>query len=545
MIAGLEIAEVTRLATGQVTLAAAIALVCAAAGAGMLHHLNRRGTFALVPGALAAPLAPWSALAGSILVASVLCFGLREYWRLEDIKKGQDKSRRARQAVGLWQWAGNLRDRRRLRQGRLRKRDAYAIGEGQAGETVWAPLGFDQGRHSLVIGATGAGKTTTLLAAAQAHLEAGCGLIAIDAKGDPELVERFGLLAETAGRAFHSFSLTSDSDHWNPLARGGPSENADKLIAAEEWTEPHYQRLYQRYLLTVFTALRGQGATPDLPAVVELLDPGRLAMFARDLSDGTAAAHVDRHLSELGDRETRDLAGLRNRLALLTEGEHGHLLAAGGNPGREIDLLTAIGEGQVVAFSLNTFRYPETAKLLGAALFQDLKGVAGILESERHRGRPVAVIVDEFGAFGADHIVGLFQRGRSARLSLMLATQELADLRRIDPAFQDQVLGNVESIIAHRQNVPDSAELVCQIAGTRDTWIHTFQTDGHGPLVGRAEAIRGTRHRAHEFLVAPDSVKQLDAGEAVVITKNPHTVHIAQIRPARMARVTTASKERS
>jgi conjugal transfer pilus assembly protein TraD len=530
------------IAIGQVASGVAISLVCAAAGAGILHRLNWRGTFALVPGALAALLAPWFLMAYSIVGACVLCFGLREYWRLEDIKKGQDKSRRARRAIGVWQCIGSLRDRRRLHHGRLRRPDAYAIGIGQAGETVWAPLGRDEGRHSLVIGATGAGKTTTLVAAAQAHLEAGCALIAIDAKGDPKLLEQFRALAQTAGREFHSFSLTGDSDHWNPLARGGPSENADKLIAAEEWTEPHYQRLYQRYLLTVFTAIRGQGATADLPGVVDLLDPSRLAMFARGLSDGPIAAHVDRYLSELTDREARDLAGLRNRLALLTEGEHGHLLAAGDETEHEIDLLTAIGEGQVVAFSLNTFLYPETAKLLGAALLQDLKGVAGILETEPHRGRPAAVLVDEFGALGADHIIGLFQRGRSARLSLMLATQELADLRSVDPTFQDQVLGNLESVVAHRQNVPDSAELVCQIAGTRDTWIHTFQTNGQAPLVPRAEAPRGTRHRAHEFLVAPDSVKQLEAGEAIVITKNPHTVHITTIRPARMARTAPAGK---
>jgi conjugal transfer pilus assembly protein TraD len=135
---------------------------------------------------------------------------------------------------------------------------------------------------------------------------------------------------------------------------------------------------------------------------------------------------------------------------------------------RQIDLKDAIGQAAVVVFSINTSRYPETGKLVGAALFQDLKDVTGVMESNPQLRRPTVVMVDEFGAFGGDHVLGLFKRARSAKLSMVLATQELADLRRIDPAFQDQVLGNVETVIAHRQNVPESAELVAQIGGTRE-----------------------------------------------------------------------------
>jgi hypothetical protein len=127
-------------------------------------------------------------------------------------------------------------------------------------------------------------------------------------------------------------------------------------------------------------------------------------------------------------------------------------------------------------------------------------------------------------------------------MSLILATQELADLRRIDPAFQDQVLGNVEAVVAHRQNVPESAELVAEFAGTREVWVHTFQTD---PTYGHAsdafQTGQGTKRRGHEFYVAPDTIKQLRVGEAVVVTKNPHDVRLAKMYgpPALPARTDT------
>lgn len=187
-----------------------------------------------------------------------------------------------------------------------------------------------------------------------------------------------------------------------------------------------------------------------------------------------------------------------------------------------IDLRAAVAARALVVFSLNSARYPETTALLGAAIFQDLKTVAGTIEANPRQSWPAVVAVDEFAAFGADHILGLFQRARSAKLSLLLATQELADLRRIDDAFQDQILGNVETLIAHRQNVPGSAELVAQIAGTRETWIHTFQTDQRLLLAGSGQWGLGTKHRGHEFLIAPDAVKRLKTGQAIVIGKTAH-----------------------
>lgn len=74
---------------------------------------------------------------------------------------------------------------------------------------------------------------------------------------------------------------------------------------------------------------------------------------------------------------------------------------------------------------------------------------------------------------------------------------------------------------------------VAQIAGTRETWIHTFQTDGRVLGAGHAQLGLGTRHRGLEFLVAPDTVKRLGAGEAILIRKaSPDARHVRIYRPA-------------
>ncbi len=101
-------------------------------------------------------------------------------------------------------------------------------------------------------------------------------------------------------------------------------------------------------------------------------------------------------------------------------------------------------------------------------------------------------------------------------MSLLLGTQELADLHPAEhPNLADQVLGNITTLIAHRQVVPDSAEQIAAIAGTRGTWVHTQRTDhrlnGHAP-----GQDTGTRTRGREFAVHPDEIKQLHTGWALV-----------------------------
>ena len=46
-----------------------------------------------------------------------------------------------------------------------------------------------------------------------------------------------------------------------------------------------------------------------------------------------------------------------------------------------------------------------------------------------------------------------------------------------DGMLREQVLGNVEALIAHRQNVPESAEMIAQIANTKPVWIATQQME--------------------------------------------------------------------
>jgi type IV secretory pathway TraG/TraD family ATPase VirD4 len=136
------------------------------------------------------------------------------------------------------------------------------------------------------------------------------------------------------------------------------------------------------------------------------------------------------------------------------------------------------------------------------------------------RRGPALIGIDEFSALEADNVLSLLARAREADTSVLLATQELADLDRAARGLRDQVLGNTAVKIAHRQDVPTSAQTIAQIIGTETVWEHTYQT-GTRPLLGRHDTGRGTRRQIEQFRVHPNEIKTLPTGHAVLITKLP------------------------
>ena len=92
-----------------------------------------------------------------------------------------------------------------------------------------------------------------------------------------------------------------------------------------------------------------------------------------------------------------------------------------------MDLLACARERAVVLFTLRSDSRPLLSQMLAAAVVQDLQTVVAASQA-----RPVRtlVLIDEFSAVAPEHVVRLFGRARSAGISLVLGTQELADLRR-------------------------------------------------------------------------------------------------------------------
>lgn len=344
--------------------------------------------------------------------------------------------------------------------------------------------------HALLVGATGAGKTTTLLVIVRSAIRRALPVVFVDLKGDPRVIAELQDEARAAGRPFEAWSLDGPAC-WNPLARGNHSELKDKLIGLEQWSEPHYKRAAERYLQTVFAVLHareGDHTPPTLGDVVELMEPRRLNACLRHVPQ-TLADRVAGYLDTLAGDQLSAVRGLGTRLAVITESSAGQYLQPD-EDGRGLDLLRCLQAGAVVVFSLNSSTYGELAAQVGGLILQDLKTVAGAIIDQGTTMRSY-IPIDEFSALNGDHVLALLARGRAAGMAVLLCTQELADLARVAEGFDDQVIGTTAVKIAHRQDVPESAETIAGIAGTRQVWEHTRQTR-HG-LLGPTDTGLGSK----------------------------------------------------
>jgi hypothetical protein len=427
---------------------------------------------------------------------------------LEELDAGADlraRAARRRSPVDLLRAGAAALELRRLHRNARGwfRGDELIVGRDDRGALVSVPFGgVHGGAHMLVVGATGSGKTVTQTWTAVRAIERGMGAVVIDPKGDGAMRAALARAAHRHGRRFVEWT-TQGPAVYNPFAHGGETEIADKLLAGEHFSEPHYLRQAQRYIGHVVRALRGAGFEVSLQAVSHHLDPRCLDQLARD--QRTEDAERTRgYLDSLTARQSSDLAGVRDRLAIIAESDVGRWLDPSEPSAERFDLLEAVRARAIVYFDLAADSRPLLTQMLGAAIVQDLTTTVATLQ---RAPLPTVVVIDEFSSIAAEQVVRLFGRARSAGVSLVLGVQELADLRLPGRgSLLEQVLGNVTVLIAHRQVVPASAELVAGLAGTVGAWRTSRLGDG-----------RVTRTRVREGALAASDVMGLSPGWAAAI----------------------------
>ncbi len=342
--------------------------------------------------------------------------------------------------------------------------------------------------HGVIVGATGAGKTVTIMNFISNAIKTGKPLIVLDGKGERGFWREIFAWSCIYSRRddFQLFSITEEnSATYNPMLRGDATELKDKIIGSEVFTEPHYKAICERWLLEEISRLKeeGKGIT----------------------------------LKELVDSSSSDQAitGLKNRLALLTECEFARFL----NTERaEIDLYKTVMDKKITVLSINIQKYGMTAERLGKMILQDIKTVSSEIQArvEEKDRNDCYIIIDEFSSFTNEQFIDCLNKGRSAKFHILLAFQELADLQKAGTHYLGQVLGNTNLKIIMRQELPQSAETFAKLIGTKTTVKETMQAGDEGLLTGS-----GSKRSVEEFIESPNRIKQLRQGEAVVVWKHP------------------------
>lgn len=462
-----------------------------------------------------APLeAPWHWVGGAVehlLILFVLWRILRRLlpwlWR-SDLRRGL----RLDPLGPVLLLVGALRRRRRIRARAWFAEGRLLVGYDAKLRAVEIQLLSDTGgRHFLVLGAAGSGKTVTMTWIAARAIERGLPLVVIDPKDDPDLRRQ---LHQAVRRTRRRLVEWTPDGPWvfNPLAQGQEGEVADKALAGESFTEPHYMRQAQRYIGHAVRTLRCAGCETSVPALAEQLVPERLEALLSSLPGSDVAAATQAYLDALTQRQRSDLAGVRDRLSIIAESDVGRWLDPATPDAPRFDLLSALRSRAVVLFRLRSDQRPMLMRMVGAAIFLDLQTTMAALQASPLQS---VAVIDEFAALSAGQVGGLFGRARGAGMSLVLGTQELADLELAGGRrLRKQVTGNITGLIAHRQVDHDSASWVSRFSGEADRGgaANTIQAAELRVLAQGCAAVIGLAGRADRPQIDARLARMLSAG---------------------------------
>jgi hypothetical protein len=378
------------------------------------------------------------------------------------------------------------------------------------------------GQHVFVPGASGTGKTTTLVRLADGALASGYGVVIIDCKG----VGLGGEARRLASQHNVRFTIVDPQDRgsagYDPCS-GDPPTIANKLIGSFSFSGEAeiYKQVAMEVIPVICRAMDAAGIDITLDSIYQALARGGLSRLAR--SNG-AEAYRDRleDMEASGGVAAAGYVGLQKRLGALMEGAFGDLFRK--RPA--LDWRREMSEPRVTYVSLSSTAASEDVELFGRVITQDLKQVCGERMRAIERGEdpiPVLIIYDEFAALReAQQIVDLLLQARQARAPLVVATQYLPE----EVAIRKPVL-SAGVLIVHRIEAED-AELVASQFGTHTSTAVTAQVN-YDEGTSEMGSVRWTE----EYNIHPNDLKSLPVGMAAVYDRRMQRQAVVRIyRPS-------------
>lgn len=381
-------------------------------------------------------------------------------------------------------------------------------------------LGADEvAQHVFIPGASGTGKTNTLIALADGALANGYGVVIVDCKG----VGLGGPARGLASRHDVPFTIVDPQDKgsigYDPCSGDAPTI-ANKLIGAFTFggEAEIYKQVAMEVVPVICRAMEAAGVDITLDAIYDALGRGGLARLGR--SKG-AAAYRDRleDMEASGGVGAAGYVGLQKRLGALMEGTFGDLFRK--RPA--LDWREEMREPRVTYLSLSSTAAGEDVELFGRVITQDLKQVCDQRMRAIERGDdpiPVLIIYDEFAALReARQVVDLLLQARQARAPIVVATQYLPE----EVAIRKPVL-SAGVLIVHRLEAED-AELVASQFGTHTTTALTAQVD-----YDQGTSEKGSVRWVEEYNVHPNELKSLKVGMAAVYARRSDRRQLVKVQ---------------
>jgi len=384
--------------------------------------------------------------------------------------------------------------------------------------TIFLP-DFIRSRHVHLVGATGSGKTeSVILNFLNQDVRRGLGSIILDAKGDASFLEELKKWVPESKLKVFDLS-THASLGYDPLEVGSALESAQRLFSSLTWSEEYYKSKAIATLQRLFQ-IHFEKFSRN-PTLLEL------SIYLETPASYAAITHTENYPKKLAETDFIELSGLKDQVRSLCIG---HLSKTLSPRGIEKVNLADAANGTVIYFRLQSLLSPQLVSVLGKLVINHLSFLAGsshrVVGASKARRAFVPVYLDEFASFACPEFADLISKARSAGYALHFSHQSTGDLAEVSKGFLNQITDNSATKIIMRINDPDSAEFFARSFGTK-LYQKITQRITNAKEVDTGEAIgEGSQREAHQFRASPDLFKTLPTGVgSVLIAHGEHTPH--------------------
>jgi hypothetical protein len=411
-------------------------------------------------------------------------------------------------------------------------------------------------KHGVIVGGTGAGKSTFLENIIAQDLTRRFGtrkmpMIIFDGKGEREFLDHLLPHIAAAGRLQDLRILDPthpvESCRYNPFYSldDAYQEHVNFIFRSFGLREDFFKGHQEAYLSDLVRVLQYTGRLFNVyDVLVMALDEDVLqdqikAAKARIATLTSLSVQkrlnfemsVKMLLRSLQDRErVEKIQGLLNELLSFLEDELSVVTGA------YQDLLTLddVFENDLILFvSLNSNRNQRAVEALGKILLQNIQLMVGKRYSQttasRSKDEPMlSVILDEFAPFAYPGFTQVLQTARGAKVSFLFSFQSLPQLQRVSQAFADEVSSAPGTKMIMNVSEENTAQWFLKASARFATKRRSLSVRKTGIFTPKyTETGMGSESEAKETRAREDHIKNLPVGqmEILMVDSREGTLH--------------------
>ena len=411
-------------------------------------------------------------------------------------------------------------------------------------------------KHGVIVGGTGAGKSTFLENIITQDLTRRFGerkmpMIIFDGKGEREFLDHLLPHIAAAGRLQDLRILDPthpmESCRYNPFYSldDAYQEHVNFIFRSFGLREDFFKGHQEAYLSDLVRVLQYTGRLFNVyDVLVMALDEDVLqdqikAAKARiaTLNGLSMQKRLNFEMSvkmlqrSLQDRErVEKIQGLLNELLSFLEDELSVVT------GSYQDLLTLddVLENDLILFvSLNSNRNQRAVEALGKILLQNIQLMVGKrysqTSSSRSKDEPMlSVILDEFAPFAYPGFTQVLQTARGAKVSFLFSFQSLPQLQRVSQSFSDEVSSAPGTKMIMNVSEENTAQWFLKASARIATKRRSLSVRKTGIFTPKyIETGTGSESEAKETRAREDHIKNLPVGQMEILMTDPRegTLH--------------------